>query len=67
MSCCGRYLNPLNRREMLQRCANGFGALALSALWADHEVQCRNDASRRHSEIRHLSVHGWRAVADGYV
>src|SRR4051812_31067648 len=30
---CRRFLErPLNRREMLVRCANGFGALALTAL-----------------------------------
>src|SRR5262245_19055001 len=33
---CRHYLPPpLNRREMLVRSANGFGALALSALLAD--------------------------------
>lgn len=33
---CNRFLNPpLSRREMLGRCAGGFGALALSALWAE--------------------------------
>ena len=32
-SHCGRFASrPTNRREMLQWCANGFGALALSAL-----------------------------------
>ncbi|MBI1321057.1 MAG: DUF1501 domain-containing protein [Candidatus Hydrogenedens sp.] len=30
--CCGYGARPLSRREMLQRCANGFGALALAAL-----------------------------------
>ena len=35
MSHCRRFLSPLNRRQMLQRCANGFGAVALSALLAD--------------------------------
>ncbi len=30
---CGRYTPPpLTRREMLVRCLNGFGAVALSAL-----------------------------------
>src|SRR5438309_394242 len=30
---CGRFHGPpMNRREMLARCANGFGAVALSAL-----------------------------------
>jgi hypothetical protein len=31
---CRRFMPaPLTRRQMLVRCANGFGALALSALW----------------------------------
>src|SRR5436305_103176 len=33
---CGRFLAPpLNRREMLLRCANGFGSVALAALLAE--------------------------------
>src|SRR5438552_5147831 len=32
---CGRFGRPLTRRDMLRRCANGFGAVALSALLAD--------------------------------
>ena len=33
---CGRFLaTPLTRREMLLRCANGFGAVALAALLAE--------------------------------
>lgn len=33
MAHCERFLNPpLTRREMLRRCANGFGALAFAAL-----------------------------------
>jgi hypothetical protein len=32
---CGRYSRPLTRREMLVRCANGFGAVALAALLAE--------------------------------
>jgi Protein of unknown function (DUF1501) len=32
---CGRFLRPTTRREMLLRCANGFGAVALSALLAE--------------------------------
>jgi hypothetical protein len=36
MPHCRRFIDtPLNRREMLWRCANGFGALALAALWSD--------------------------------
>ncbi|MEI6433125.1 MAG: DUF1501 domain-containing protein, partial [bacterium] len=29
---CNRFLRPRTRREMLKDCANGFGALALTAL-----------------------------------
>ena len=33
---CDRFLRaPLSRRELLQQCANGFGALALAALLGD--------------------------------
>src|SRR5690348_11458443 len=33
---CGRFLAPpLTRRDMLLRCANGFGAVALAALLAE--------------------------------
>lgn len=36
MSHCNHYLpTPLNRREMLSKCANGFGGLALLALMGD--------------------------------
>lgn len=37
---CGRFTpRPLSRREMLQRCANGFGAVALSALLAEEAAR----------------------------
>src|SRR4051794_39124403 len=33
---CGRFMSaPLTRREMLRRCANGFGSVALAGLLAD--------------------------------
>src|SRR6516162_1152751 len=33
---CGRFIEaPLTRRDMLLRCANGFGAVALAALFAE--------------------------------
>src|SRR5688500_18836948 len=36
MPHCGRFFAPpLSRRQMLSRCANGFGALALTALLGD--------------------------------
>ena len=35
-SHCGRFMTPpLTRRDMLLRCANGFGAVALAALMAE--------------------------------
>ena len=36
MHHCGRFVQqPLSRRQMLQRCASGFGAMALTALLND--------------------------------
>src|SRR5262245_39583731 len=35
MHHCRRFHRPLSRREMLLRCANGFGAVALAALLAE--------------------------------
>ena len=36
MHHCGNFIpRALTRREMLARCANGFGAIALTALMAD--------------------------------
>lgn len=43
---CGRFIaQPVTRRQMLCRCANGFGALALSALLADAGEASRDEAS----------------------
>jgi hypothetical protein len=36
MHHCRRFHRPLTRREMLLRCANGFGAVALAALLAEN-------------------------------
>ncbi len=36
MHCRQFHATPLSRREMLVRCANGFGAVALSTLLADN-------------------------------
>jgi len=44
---CGRYARPLTRREMLERCANGFGALALSSLFGEAFGQDKADLARR--------------------
>jgi hypothetical protein len=42
---CGRIARPLSRREMLRRCANGFGALAFAALAAE---EGRGTPARHH-------------------
>jgi len=36
--CCGYGARPVSRRDMLLRCANGFGALALAALMGDEAL-----------------------------
>src|SRR5438093_4973576 len=39
MHHCGRFrAYPLTRRELLRQCANGFGAVALAALFADKSM-----------------------------
>lgn len=44
---CGRFhATPLSRREMLARCANGFGSIALAGLMADELAATDNSASR---------------------
>ncbi len=44
---CGREMGaPLTRREMLARCANGFGAVALAALRADPAFAAPGDLPR---------------------
>src|SRR5262245_10881525 len=46
---CGRFSKPLTRRAMLCRCANGFGAVALTALLAEegHAVPTAEPSSTR--------------------
>ena len=44
---CGRFNQPLNRREMLLRCANGFGAVALAALLVEEETRAAAPSSTR--------------------
>jgi hypothetical protein len=45
MHCRHFIPTPLSRREMLTRCANGFGAVALAALWAE-ELQATKELPR---------------------
>src|SRR5438128_1638141 len=58
MSHCGRFLPPpLTRRDMLLRCANGFGAVALSALLAENATtQPENRAGGLHHPARVRNV-----------
>src|SRR5438132_1020037 len=44
MPHCRRFLpSPLSRRDMLRRCANGFGAVALAALLQDRAYGVASD------------------------
>ena len=53
---CGRFIRaPQTRREMLLRCANGFGAVALAALWAE-EGRGGTPAVARHHAARARNV-----------
>jgi hypothetical protein len=47
MAHCDRIRTPLTRREMLARCANGFGAVALSSLFGNAWGQDKADLARR--------------------
>ncbi len=68
---CGRFIEtPLTRRDMLLRCANGFGAVALAALLAEEGRASAPLASAAFSGSRpqrHLPVHGRRPVAGGHL
>ena len=46
MHCNHFGKRPFSRREMLQRCANGFGALALTSLLAEEEARAAESRSR---------------------
>src|SRR5207247_9354042 len=64
MHCC-RFVNPpLSRREMLLQCANGFGAVALTALLGEvaHAEHRRSDTAT-HSMIPRLTHHRPRATS----
>jgi hypothetical protein len=50
---CERYHRPLTRRDMLCRCANGFGAVALAALAVEDG---RADGRGRHHPARARNV-----------
>lgn len=48
---CGRYRNaPMNRRESLAALSQGFGAVALSALWAETAI-----SSQEKKPLHHLA------------
>jgi hypothetical protein len=51
---CGRYRAlPPTRREMLSQCANGFGALALAALWSDDGKAADGAPSKQLAGLHH--------------
>ncbi len=51
-----RHCQPLTRREMLLRSANGFGAVALAALWSDRAFGGPLAAKTGHHAARAKSV-----------
>jgi hypothetical protein len=53
---CGRYFAPMTRRQMLGRCANGFGAVALAALWAEEGRAAADRKPVRHHPAAARSV-----------
>jgi Protein of unknown function (DUF1501) len=56
---CGRFITrPMTRREMLGRCANGFGAVALAALLAEENraAPASSPASPLHHPARARNV-----------
>ena len=57
---CHRYRSqPITRREMLSRCASGFGALAFSAL--GYEVACSDTGESKSDNTLHGPHHKVRA------
>src|SRR5690349_12996582 len=53
MAHCRQFLQPLTRREMLTRCAGGFGAVALSGLMSDPAFGGIKEAGGVLSELHH--------------
>lgn len=59
---CGRYQTaPTSRREMLTRCASGFGAVALAGLQADRAFGAENLKTNEPSRAGHGPHHQVRA------
>ena len=57
MSHCRKFVTPpLSRREMLSQCANGFGAVALTAMMADGD-RSANAASVNEGRLVTQSTH----------
>lgn len=48
---CGRFLSPMTRREALQRCAGGFGAVAMAGLLGE---KARAEAGPLSPRVPHL-------------
>ncbi|HIE96255.1 MAG TPA: twin-arginine translocation signal domain-containing protein [Fuerstia sp.] len=58
--------NLNTRRHFLGHGGLGIGAMALSSLLA-RDLTASSGNARRQGNTRHLSIHGWRAVASGVV
>jgi hypothetical protein len=53
---CRQFFQPLTRREMLARCANGFGAVALASLLADESRGQTSSTRQPHFPAKARSV-----------
>ena len=64
MHCCRFVKPPLSRREMLAQCANGFGAVALTALLGERAFGGNHDSqTTTHSMKPRLTHHAPRATS----
>ncbi len=64
---CGRVMDsPLTRREMLSRCANGFGAMAFSALAAEGQDGARTHHPARAKNVIFLYMDGGPSQLDTF-
>ncbi|MGE3803306.1 MAG: DUF1501 domain-containing protein [Gemmataceae bacterium] len=50
---CGRFVQPVTRRDMLQTCANGFGAVALAALLAEETEAAASKSDSLPPRVQH--------------
>src|SRR5262245_44965266 len=63
MHCCRFMDRPVSRRQMLAHCANGFGAVALTALLAERSFGLGSAADSAQSMSPQLTHHPPRATS----